>query len=208
MWEGLTALLTAEVIGASVNPLLVKVGLSEIPPLSFTALRFFIAIIILSPFYLRQKNNVLSLKDKRSLFIKSIPIFLNVSLFSIGIQYTTTIMSQILYTLTPLLVFILAYLLLKEKLTKEKLIGLIIAFIGVSFLLQQSISKVETLSFGEPLGNIILLCAVVSWSFYFISSLSLLKKYSSVTVTFYNALTCAILLIILVPFELIRSIAQ
>src|SRR3989338_4608831 len=111
-------------------------------------------------------------------------------------------MSQILYTLTPLLVFILAYLLLKEKLTKEKLIGLIIAFIGVSFLLQQSISKVETLSFGEPLGNIILLCAVVSWSFYFISSRSLLKKYSSVTVTFYNALTCAILLIILVPFEL------
>src|SRR3989344_6138599 len=110
-----------------------------------TSLRFVVATIIFLPFYLRTKKP-LSKHDIITISKYSIFFALNVAIFSIAIQYTTAIMSQILYTLVPVIVMILSYFILKEKLTIQKIVGLAIAMTGIAFLLYQSASKEESLT--------------------------------------------------------------
>lgn len=199
MITGLVALLFAGFIGGQ-TPLLLKFGLRDFPPLLFTFLRFVIAMIVLLPFFLLREEKLSSVDIKR-LGFQSIFFAGNVAIFSIAIQYTSAIMSQILYTTVPLVVGALSYFMLKEKLTKHKIIGLIIAVAGVGFLLEQSTSKMDVLSFGTPLGNFLTLLAVFSWSIYMVLSKNLTKKYSPITTSFISYIVTAFLLLLFVPIE-------
>ncbi len=202
MWAGIIALLIAEFIGGALGPLFVKIGVGEFPPITFTAFRFIIASVIFIPFYLSHRTRNLKKRDHIALISKSIFFFLNATLFGLGIQYTTVIMSQVLYVLLPLIVFVLAYFILKEKFTSQKIIGLILGIIGVIFLIGESIAKTEALSFGSPLGNILILGAVFSWAIYFVFSKELQKRYTPATIIFYNFLTAVAFLLCIIPFEL------
>lgn len=199
MWLGILALLVAGFIGGQ-SSLLLKLALHDFPPLFLTEIRFILAALIFLPFFLKQRIK-LSKKEIQSLFLHSIFFSLNVGIFSIAIQYTTAILSQILYTLVPLVVIVISYKLLREKFTQNKIIGLLIAMLGVGFLISQSVSKSETLTFGTPLGNLLTLAAVLSWSFYMVLSKNLTRKYSPTTTSFFSFLTTVILLLFVVPFE-------
>lgn len=201
MLYGLIALLLAQFIGGALSPLFVKLGIREFPPILFTALRFIIALVIFAPFYFLQKENKFNKGELKELTKTSIFFFFNATLFGIGIQYTTVIASQILYALFPVFVIILSKFMLHESITKEKIIGLSLAFIGTLVLIFQSfdISKVQ--SFGLPLGNILILCAVVSWSLYFVLSKKNQQKYSPVTITFFNFVITSLILSLIIPVE-------
>lgn len=203
MWLGILALLVEEFFGGAIIPLLVKVGVGEFSPLLFTFLRFFIATIVFLPFFLRTKPKRIHKKEFFSLLGKSIFFALNATLFGIGIQFTSVIMSMILYSLTPVVVLILAYIFLREQMTKQKIAGLFIAFIGVLFLIYQSAQKSDVLSFGTPLGNILILSAVFFWSLYYVVSKDLHKKYTTNTITFYNMLVGTLFLFALLPLEFV-----
>jgi drug/metabolite transporter (DMT)-like permease len=199
---GIFFLLIASFIGAALSPIFVKLGVREIPPITFTALRFLIAAAIFLPIFLRQKDLRLQKKDILILTSQSLFFFFNVLLFSFAIQYTTVIMSQILYACVPIFVGFLAYVILKERLSKNKIIGGGVALLGISLLLFQSLSTQETITFGSPWGNLLGLGAVISWSIYMVLSKKLTHTYSPVTTSFFSFLTSAILLFLLVPMEL------
>ena len=101
MWIGLGALLLANFLGGAINPTFVKLGVNEIPPLTFTALRFIIASILFFPIYLMTKPKHITRADFKALSMYSIFFVLNVGFFSYGIKYTTAIMSQFLYSAVP-----------------------------------------------------------------------------------------------------------
>ncbi len=124
---GIIALLIANFIGGALSPVFVKFGVSEIPPLTFTLLRFSLAILFTLPLYLKQKSHTVSRQNIKFLLFGSTFFSLNLSLFSIGLQYTTVIMSQILYTLVPVIVGVMAHFILRENLTRNKNIGLAFA---------------------------------------------------------------------------------
>ncbi len=199
MFAGLIALLVAGFIGGQ-TPLFLKVAVREFPPLLVTFLRFLIATVVILPFFIRQKEK-LSRADIKQLSLQSLFFAGNVGIFSIAVQYTSVIMSQILYTLVPLIVAIMSYLMLNEKFTKNKIIGLLFAMIGVGFLIEQSASKMDILSFGTPLGNILSLLAIFSWATYMVLSKNLTKKYSTITTSFMSYVVAAFILLFCVPFE-------
>ncbi|MDO8639546.1 MAG: DMT family transporter [bacterium] len=200
MKTGLIALMVAGLIGG-ISPILVKIGVKEIPPLTLTAIRFLLATLIFLPFFLKFRTKNLSRRDIENISFISIFFALNVGIFSIAIQFTTAIVSQIFYTLVPIIVVALSYFILKERITKNKIIGLMLAFTGVAFLLQQSIAKEEVLTFGTPLGNLLNIAAVISWSFYMIYSKRLTNKYSPATTTFFSFLITTVLLLLILPIE-------
>lgn len=198
---GLLALFLAAFIGGAVSPFLVKIGVLALPPLTFTALRFLLATIILFPIFYRQQSPKLPRKNTGLFFLKSVCFTLNVALFSIGLQFTTTIVSQILYTAIPVLVAILSYYMLSERFTRQKAIGFFIAFLGIALLLYQSIVTQAVMSYGTFLGNTLILGAIVSWAFYLVLS----KKLGNVSVvssSFYDFFVSTCLLLLCVPFEL------
>lgn len=202
MWIGLASLFTANLISGSLNSVLVKLGVREIPPLTFTMLRFFMATLILLPFYLKQPNKKISSKHAKSMFAQGFFFASNVGIFSIAMQFTSAIMSQIIYVFIPIVVGIISYFFLKERFTRNKVIGSTLAFLGVSFLIGQSIVKADILSFGTLYGNLMILVGVFAFSGYFLFSQKLSKFYSPTTITFFTFLITFILLLAMSPFEL------
>lgn len=183
-------------IGGSVNPVLVKLGVKEFPPITLTGFRFLGATLVLLPFWFRGKS-IMYLRDMYLL----IPFSLNVVFFAVGIQYTGIAVSGILYALSPIIVATLGPVLIKEKLIKEHIVGLCIGIIGVSILLIGSFKENATQSLGTPLGNVFVIIAVICYSLYPLGSRVLSKTYTSFTVVFFGFLFTSIFLFFIIPFE-------
>ncbi len=204
MLSGLLLLLIANLIGGALSPFFVKIGTHEIPPVLFTFCRFVIATAVFLPFFLRQRKT-LSRKNIKQLSFVSLLFTANATLYAIGLQHTSIIVSQILYTMVPLFVGILAHYLLAEKFTRNKIIGAVVSAIGVLILIFQSVQKMDTLSFGTPLGNGIVLIAVVCWSLYIVLSKKMLQDSSPSTTSFFSFAITMIVLMPLVPIDIFWS---
>lgn len=202
MWQGLLLLLIANFIGGALNPLFVKFGISQFPPITFTALRFLIATAVFYPVYAKKKIK-LTKADRKQLFFFSMFFALNGGLYAVGLQYTTILVSQVLYTAVPVLVAVISYFSLKEKFTPYKIIGLIIAFTGIIFMIYESAQKDKAVSFGSVQGNIIILGAIISWSIYLIFSKKLTQKFPPTTTSFYSFFGAAVLFLAISPLEMI-----
>lgn len=200
MGLGILALFIANFAGGAVTPLFVKLGVGEIPPVTFTVLRFAIALFAVLPFFLLQKGAKFAKGSYKLILLNSLFFTINVVLFSIAMQYTGAVMGQILYAFVPIIVAFLAHFMLDEKITRNKLLGSVIAFAGLVFLLDQSLGNQDI--FGKPLGNLLLMVGVLSWSFYLILSRKITKHTSVVSLNTANFAVAAILLTLLIPFEL------
>lgn len=202
MWIGLLAIFLSGAIGGAINSVAVKLGVREIPPITFTTLRFLLSTICFLPIYFSQKQTKLYKKDLFILCAMSLFFAANLVLFSIGVQYTSAIVSQTLYVLSPILVVTFAHFLIQEKFTRKKGIGLFIALVGVLFLIYQSTVKQSLLTFGTPLGNILIIIGVVCYSFYVVFSRKLIHAYSPSIITLFNFILTTVLLAVFIPVEL------
>ncbi len=204
MLGGIIATLIGAFSGSGIVPNITKIGLQFSAPLVFVFFRFLFATIIFLPFVIFSKKTKLFKKDYMRLSILALFLFVNVTFFTIGVNLTTVIMSQLLYLPTPIVVSILGHFFLHEKLNKHKITGLFIALCGVLFLVYQSITKQgEVLTFGTPLGNSIIIIAMFGYSGWVLYSRALSKKqvYSSYQTTFFTFLFISIYLLVFMPFQ-------
>ena len=167
---------------ASGTFLAAKIALRDIPPLDMAFLRFMIAAVILWPLGERwRRGRKIDPADNRKFWglgILAIPI--NQGFFLYGLNWTTAGHGALLYALTPLFVMILAAWMLREKITLMRTIGIIIAFAGVVLVLAEQGVK---LSPGQFTGDVLILLAVIAWSYYTVLGKPLIKKYGAMVVT-------------------------
>lgn len=193
--------LLASIIGGS-NAALVKFTVGQFPPVILVVFRSMLAALMILPFIYFTKS-AFKIKDKKAyLFLANFLFAANWLLFATGIQYTSVIMSQIIYIPTALIVAILGYLFLKEKLSQNQVLGLVLTLAGMSILIWGSARSQDILSFGKPLGNFLIILGLLSWSIYTIVSRKISSIYSPLTITFYNFLLTAIFASLLIPFLL------
>ncbi len=198
MTSGIISLLFAYIIAGAFSPILVKLGVREFPPLIFTFLRFAMASLVMMPFFLRQKK-VKLIYDKLAI-TNSLFFAANMALFSVAIQYTTAIMGSIIYTLVPIFVVTMDFF-AGEKPDKNKIIGAVIAFSGLLFLIYQSIAEVNTLSFGTPKGNLLVFLASLTWAGYFFVSRRAHYTSSPINISMTNFVFTTLVLVPLLPLE-------
>lgn len=193
-------ILLAAIFGATTG-VLGKIVLKEMPSFSFTFLRFFIALIFLIPFSLKHLPTFK--KKDWKIILLSLLASTNVILFSFGIKHTTANMSQMIYSAVPIVSAILSFYLLKEKFGFNKVIGIIIGFIGtITIILMPLISNN---SGGTIIGNFIITIAMLSISLYWVLSKKLQLTYSSIKINNYFIATTTILLIPFLLFDLIKN---
>ena len=204
MRSGLLILFLANLLGGAFTPMFVKLGVREIPPLTFTLFRFIVASLVLIPFVFKSKENI-GISDFYKISLYSIFFSINVAFFGLGIQYTTAITSQILYTLSPLIVGLLSFFILKEKFNRYKIAGSVIAFTGVIYLISGSIDNSLISSLGSPIGNLLVLVAVIAWSSYIVVSKKLTNKFNPLTTSFISFVTTVI---VLTPFSLFEIFSR
>jgi drug/metabolite transporter (DMT)-like permease len=103
----------------------------------------------------------------------------NQLLFFHGINLTSPIDASIIQTATPVLVLIFSFIILKERITKNKVVGIIMAGIGAIVLIVYGNKSVGTSSF---LGNLFVLLNACSYGLYLVLVRTLMKKYHAITV--------------------------
>lgn len=178
----------------------IKFTLGDFPPMVLVFLRGLLAAILLAPVIYIHPEKFTVKKEKKLLLISGLLFALNWILFAYGIQRTTIIMGQLLYLPTPIIVGIVGYFTLREKLTKDQIIGLIITILGMVILTRGTIASKDTTSFGEPLGNFIIFLGLLSWSLYTITSRKISGIYSPLHLTFINLLIVTLISSVILMF--------
>jgi len=107
-------------------------------------------------------------------------VVINQTLFLVGLSMTSPINSSIILSTNPIFAFIFAALILKEKISFIKGIGLGIGLSGVLLLILQN-GTPDTGS-STFLGDVYTMVNTISWAFYTVVIKRMLEKYHPITV--------------------------
>lgn len=106
-------------------------------------------------------------------------VALNMLLFFKGLSYTSPIMGAVLMVTTPMIVLILSAILMKEKMKKLKILGIILGLVGTVSLILYGKSVINAPN--EMLGNLLVFINAISYGFYLIIVKKLMDKYNAFT---------------------------
>lgn len=173
---------------ASGTHLVAKTVTRDINPVVLTFIRGSISTIALTfLFLIREKRIKVVRGDVLLLLILSLlAIPINQFFYLYGMKYTLAANGALLYATTPAFVLVLSHFILKEEMTTKKILGVAIAFVGVSIVIFE---KGLELSSDYFFGNVMVLIAVIAWALYAILGKKLILKYgafhvSSLTIIF------------------------
>jgi len=148
----------------------------DIQPITLAFLRWCTAFLVFLPIaykHVRKEWHLI----KKNFPIVMIMALTGVAAFNtlvyIGVHYTTSINASLMNSSTPILIYILSFIFLREKLSKQQIIGTILSLSGVLFIL--SGGDVTTIfSFQFNKGDLIVLIAICCWAVYSL----LVKQYA------------------------------
>jgi drug/metabolite transporter (DMT)-like permease len=103
----------------------------------------------------------------------------NMLTFFKGLSLTSPISAAVIMVSTPMIVLVLSALIIKERMRKRMVFGLILGLIGTAFLILYGKSIGSATNAG--LGNFLVLVNAVSYGFYLIIVKKLMDKYNAFT---------------------------
>jgi drug/metabolite transporter (DMT)-like permease len=103
----------------------------------------------------------------------------NMLTFFKGLSLTSPISASVLMVTTPIIVLILSAIILKERMLKRKVFGIILGLVGTAFLILygKSIGSASNAN----LGNLLVFANAISYGFYLIVVKKLMEKYNAFT---------------------------
>ena len=108
-------------------------------------------------------------------------VVINQTLFIKGLSMTAPISAAIMMITTPILVILVASVLIKERITWIRTIGIIIGFAGAATLMLNSGLNSNGRE-DNALGDFLVFINALSWGFYLVLSKPMMKKYHTVTI--------------------------
>lgn len=165
----------------------------HIQPFGFIMLRVGGAAIIFWLIGLFQSDRTIQREDISRLIAASIfGMVINMLLFFKGLSLTTPINSSVIVTLSPLLVFVLSAILIREKITWLKALGVLIGLGGAISLI--IFGKQTTFNAPNiPLGNALIIVNALSFGMYLIVVRPLTRKYKTITLMKWLFLTAFVI---------------
>lgn len=100
----------------------------------------------------------------------------NMLTFFKGLSYTSPIMGAVLMVTTPMIVLVLSAFIMKEKMHRQKILGIALGLAGTLLLILYGRSMVNAPN--AALGNFLVFVNAVSYGFYLILVKKLMDKYS------------------------------
>lgn len=197
------SLLGVAVALCAVSTSAVLIRWSEAPPLSIAFYRLLFTLFLLAPFALTSmredlKKNPLSRQDLGKLVSIGIVLSFHFALWITSLTMTTVASSVLLVTFHPVIVGILGFYLLGERLSKVNVLGIGVAFIGTFVLLWGDLS----LGFEEPfsetaiIGDILAFLGGIMAGLYILGGRYFRQTMSLITYVFivYSACTVSLLM--------------
>lgn len=177
--KGHGAMIGAEFLWGVSAPLGKMILAGGMTPLLLTDCRMIGAAVLFWIISLFSKNEKVSPKDLLNMFFASLfGIVINQCCFIWGLSLTSPVNASIITTSLPILTMVLAAIVLHEPVTKLKVGGVFLGAIGALILIIGS-SSGET--GGASAGDLLVICAQLSFSCYLVFFKKLIGKYSPVT---------------------------
>lgn len=180
---------------------------AEIPPALLALLRFVLASAILLPLaLLRRDRSARTIAGRREWsIVAAMGLFgftLNQAGSNMALAYTTATQGSLIQSAIPVATAVLAALVLKERPTGRRILGIGLSLAGVAALVLAAAPSEHA---SNPLlGGMLMLGSVVSWACYTILG-KRLANVDTLTVTAYSSLFGALFL---VPLALLESGGQ
>ena len=135
----------------------IKLGLNDLPPISFAALRFTVACLILAPIIFFKKLGVPKGKSVWTIiFITGIlQFFFNYGLLFWGEQYITSGLAAVLQATIPAFGLILARIYVGEEITALKIVSILLGLAGVAVIFHEQLFLNGQMAFWGSLAVVI-----------------------------------------------------
>lgn len=164
---------------------IIKYTLEGFSPGIFLTYRFFISAIIAIFFFIF--FGIKLPKDKKTIIFVLLYglIFTSIGLglLFLGINKTSSIDSNLISAMSPIVIAIAGVLFLKEHVTKKESMGFLIALTGTFIMIVEPVFK-NGASFGGLEGNLLVFASVISGAFTSVLSKKILRKgVDAITVT-------------------------
>jgi drug/metabolite transporter (DMT)-like permease len=186
--------LLAGALATSMSGIFIK--LSELPPTATGFHRLFLSAPLLF-LWLRWERPRRTgfqapgkLRDYAELGVAGSLFGINTALWCWSMRYTSVANGQFIANMAPIFVALAAFLFLHERFTRNFLMGLALAVLGVSALMGQSIG----LGGAHLLGDLFALGAAILWASYLIALQHLRQRFSTATIMTWTGVASAILL--------------
>lgn len=204
-WIGhLAVLITAILFGLNI-PIAKSLMPEWFSPLATSALRMLFAAAAFWITSLFTPSEPVSKKDLLTLFAASFfGIFLNQTIYIIGVSQTSPVDSSIIATSTPILVMIIAFFVLHEPISLKKALGVMFGLGGAIYLIYYSQSHpTETTS--SLKGNIYCFTGSILYSIYLVMTRTVSQRYSPITLMKWMFLFAAVFTLPFSYSEIIQS---
>jgi drug/metabolite transporter (DMT)-like permease len=177
-----------------------KMIAADVPPQLLAGLRCVTGIIPLSFMARKHFGTKIAQKDRKYfLLVGFLGYFMTISLVQLGISLTGASMAALINSLTPVAVTVMAAVILREKITKTKLLCLFLALAGTIVVSGGAGSR------GDIAGIAVLLVSVLCWGTASVFIRRLASDYPAIMVTAY---VTAIGLIFHIPAGLFTALTQ
>lgn len=191
---------TGTVVLWSASFIATKLAYETFAPIQLAAVRTLFAVIL---FWFMRKitsnNEQIQKEDRMRIALSG---FLGITLYfaieNIGVSMTSSSNSALIVASFPAVTTLLEFFIYHSKPNVKKILGIILAIIGVAVLTQINVDGNSK----SMLGNIILIGAGVVWAFYNFITRDLTNKYSAMTLTYYQMLAGFIFFL---PFVIIEG---
>lgn len=156
-----------------------KVSLADLSPVDITWIRFIIAFILLTSFYLIFDPAQLGIIKKPPLLLLGAALCLGLNYlgFITGIKYTSPAVAQVFIQIGPILLALSGFIVYKEKVTFLQLTGLIIVVFGLILFYNEQLSNILIDKKIFNTGIIWVIFGAVAWSGYAVIQKKLVRNY-------------------------------
>jgi drug/metabolite transporter (DMT)-like permease len=208
-WKFILMMLVTIIVWGFAFPF-IKIGLRELSFINLTIMRFFVVCCAFLLIILLQKKRFPKIQKK-----DIIPIFIlgfsGVIIYHIGLNYGEQFISpgtaSLIIATIPIQIIILASIFLKEKIGLIKILGIIIALLGVLVISIWG-KKDASLEINYILGAVAVLIAALMGAIYTIAGKKLLDRYSGLSLTVYAILFGSIGLIPFINMSLFEQVSK
>ena len=156
-----------------------KVSLVDLSPVDITWIRFIIAFILLTSFYLIFDSSQLRIIKNPPLHLLAAAICLGLNYlgFITGINYTSPAVAQVFIQIGPVLLALSGFIIYKEKVSIVQLSGLIIVVCGLILFYNEQLSGIVIEKKIFNTGIIWVIFGAVAWSGYAVIQKKLVQSY-------------------------------
>lgn len=173
-----------------------KVGISYIPPFTFSALRFIIGGILLVGLTLALRIGIPAREDWCALIILGLlQTALTFGLVFYAMQSIPAGITSVLLYSYPIIVNLMAYFLLGERLNLKNIVGLLTGFLGLIMIFSTG-----GFQSGSIYGKILIVIAAVNWGLATIFLKRRFPTHNKLQVTAWQMLFGGALTMLIVPF--------